>query len=194
MTPRMLRSTGLAALIAGSLLGLPATAAAQSDTAGARLEVEEQAPYGRYITDRAGHSLYMFGNDTRGGASTCTDACANAWPPYATDGETDAGQGIDEDRLGTIEREDGTTQVTYAGWPLYYFNGDKQPGDALGQGIEHLGAPWHLVSPDGTAIRQGDRSEAPDIEENPSKGENPASEGQEIHQQVEDNPGQAQDA
>lgn len=197
MTPRLLQTTGhplRMAMAVGSLLLFSAAATAQSETQDARLEVREQEPYGRYITDREGHSLYMYEQDAQGEPSTCIDACANAWPPYVSNREVEAGEGVDEGKLGTSEREDGTPQVTYGGWPLYYFNGDKQPGDALGQDVEHLGAPWYLVSPEGERIEHGERYEAPDIEENPSKGENPASEGQEVHQKVEDNPGQADDA
>lgn len=207
MTPSLIRSAGqriATVLLAGGLLGLPVAAIAQGDSGKARLEVKKQAPYGDYITDRAGHSLYMFEQDTQGQPSSCTDACANTdtdnttninpWPPYVTDREPEAGKGIDKSLIGTAKREDGTTQVTYGGWPLYYFNGDKRSGDALGQGVEHLGAPWYLVSPEGKPIRQGGPSEAPDIKEHPSKGKDPASEGQEIHQQIKDNPGQADDA
>ena len=51
--------------------------------------------------------------------------------------------------LGTITRDDGTTQVTYNGWTLYYFVDDAAPGDALGQG---LGDVWFLVTSTGEAI------------------------------------------
>lgn len=198
MTPRTLRHPAgrylSMALMASGLLALPASAIAQSDTPEAKPQVREQAPYGRYVTDREGHSLYLFEQDEQGGQSTCLDACANAWPPYTTQQPPEAGEGIDESKLGTIEREDGTTQVTYGGWPLYYFNGDKQPGDALGHDVEHLGAEWYLVSPQGEKVEQGERTEAPDIEKRPSQGETPASKGQEIHRQIENNPGQADDA
>lgn len=180
-------------LTAGGLLALPPSAEAQSDTGNARLEINEQTPYGQYLTDREGHSLYLFEQDVPGDPSTCLDACANAWPPYTTQEAPQAGEGIDEEKLGTLEREDGNTQVTYDGWPLYYFNGDKQPGDALGQDVEHLGAEWYLVSPQGDKV-EGERSAAPDLQENPSKGDNPASQGQEAHDKVKDNPGQADDA
>jgi hypothetical protein len=46
-----------------------------------------------------------------------------------------AGAGV-TGQLGTLTRADGTTQVTYAGLPLYFWEGDKKPGDITGNGIE----------------------------------------------------------
>jgi predicted lipoprotein with Yx(FWY)xxD motif len=38
--------------------------------------------------------------------------------------------------VGTFTRtDDGTTQVTYKGLPLYFWKGDTKPGDVTGQGI-----------------------------------------------------------
>ncbi len=186
--PALLTLLGMLAMATG-------TANAQSDTANARLEVQERSPYGRYLSDREGHSLYVFEKDQPGSeVSQCTEACANAWPPFTTRDAPTACEGVDGAKLGTIEREKGIRQVTYAGWPLYYFNGDKQPGDALGQAVMHLGGEWYLLSPAGETITQGNRSEVPDLEEKTQEGEIPASEGQEIHDKIEDNPGQADDA
>ncbi|MDI5919529.1 hypothetical protein QLQ86_01815 [Halomonas sp. LR5S13] len=132
------------------------------DPAGqARVETREQSPYGRYLTDADGMSLYLFANDQPGADnSTCDQTCAIAWPPYATQAEPQAGEHVDGDLLDTIEREDGSRQVTYDGWPLYYFSGDKAAGDALGQDVIHLGAAWYLLSPDGERIEAEERAEA----------------------------------
>src|SRR2546423_1604482 len=53
---------------------------------------------------------------------------------------------------GTIDRPDGTKQVTYGGHPLYYFAGDEKPGTTEGQGIDDFGALWWLVAPSGQKI------------------------------------------
>ena len=50
------------------------------------------------------------------------------------------------------DRGDGTTEVTYAGHPLYYFIADNQVGQVSGQGIDAFGAPWYVVSPSGMQI------------------------------------------
>jgi predicted lipoprotein with Yx(FWY)xxD motif len=65
-----------------------------------------------------------------------------------------AGEGVDASLLGTITRDDGTMQVTYNGWPLYFFHEDAAAGDTNGQGIDEFGGLWWLVSPAGEAIEQ----------------------------------------
>jgi len=46
--------------------------------------------------------------------------------------------------FGAIARDDGKKQTTYKGMPLYYFAGDKNPGDTAGQG---MGGNWYVVNP-----------------------------------------------
>ncbi|MFD2436321.1 COG4315 family predicted lipoprotein [Modicisalibacter luteus] len=106
----------------------------------------------------------------------------------------EADESVDAGKIGLIEREDGDQQVTYAGWPLYYFQGDKQASDALGHNVKHLGASWHLVSPAGERITQGERSGVSPMEVAPSRGEEPASRGQEVHDRTEDVEGADYDA
>ncbi|MFL5890929.1 MAG: hypothetical protein ACJ76M_17830 [Solirubrobacteraceae bacterium] len=47
----------------------------------------------------------------------------------------------------------GTTQVTYAGHPLYYYVNDRKPGQILCQDVLEFGGTWLVVSPSGRAIR-----------------------------------------
>lgn len=101
---------------------------------------------GDIVTDGDGVVLYVF-DDDEDGTSTCAGDCAANWPPVP--GDVTAGDGIDEALLGTTEREDGSTQVTYDGSPLYYYAGDQEPGDTNGQGV---GDVWWVVGPDGERI------------------------------------------
>ena len=64
-----------------------------------------------------------------------------------------AGSGVSRALLGTIERSDGTTQVTYDHHPLYYFAGDMSAGTANGQRSTAFGAAWFMVSASGNAVR-----------------------------------------
>ena len=49
-------------------------------------------------------------------------------------------------------RADGTTQVTYAGHPLYRYAEDTAPGTTRGQGSNAFGAKWYVVAPSGQKI------------------------------------------
>ena len=64
---------------------------------------------------------------------------------------------LDASMLGTFLREDGTTQVTYNGWPLYYYYEDGKPGDILGDDIESFGEDWYLIGPHGDRPRGRDK-------------------------------------
>jgi len=46
--------------------------------------------------------------------------------------------------FGTITREDGKKQTTFRGYPLYYWAGDKAPGDTKGQGVGNV---WYVIDP-----------------------------------------------
>ena len=102
-----------------------------------------------FLTDRSGRAVYRWVKDT-GDASTCSGACAGAWPPVTTAGAPTASGSAKASDLGTITRSDGTKQVTYDGHPLYYFVGDSGPGMAKGQNSNSFGAKWWLVSPAGS--------------------------------------------
>jgi predicted lipoprotein with Yx(FWY)xxD motif len=95
-----------------------------------------------------GRTLYVLTQDTEG-ASTCTDDCAAAWPPFevGAGATVEAGEGVTGE-LAIIERDDGTSQVTYEGMPLYYFADDAEPGEANGEGV---GDVWFIASPEGQA-------------------------------------------
>ena len=106
---------------------------------------------GTFLVDSHGRALYLWRADT-GAKSTCSGACAQAWPPLTTTGKPTAGDGVQASLLGTTKRAEGSREVTYAGHPLYYFEGDSAPGQTAGQGSDAFGAPWYVVSTDGKAI------------------------------------------
>ncbi len=112
---------------------------------------------GTFLVGPDGRTLYLFQKDT-GTQSTCSGACATAWPPLITSGAPTATGAAKAELLGTTQRDDGTMEVTYAGHPLYYFAGDTAPGDTKGQEVDGFGAEWYVVSPSGAAIEGGDES------------------------------------
>ncbi len=110
---------------------------------------------GTVLVDGRGITLYLFETDRRGSPSRCYDICAIQWPPATLPhGVTApvAGPGIVAGLLGTAPRTDGTTQITYHGWPLYYWPPDKAPGKATGQALTNAGGRWYVVDPAGNAV------------------------------------------
>lgn len=105
-----------------------------------------------YLVDAQGHTLYVFEKDERGD-SYCNGACAAVWPPLETSSAPTGSGGVDTAALGTIKRDDGETQVTYHGQPLYYYAGDAStPGKTKGQELEQFGAEWYVVGANGKPI------------------------------------------
>jgi predicted lipoprotein with Yx(FWY)xxD motif len=127
----------------------PATANATEGEA-VPVSVGSAAGVGKVLVDSEGMTLYYFQKDQKGsGKSRCEGACAEAWPPMTTEGEPEAMSGVKSAMLGTIKRSDGTTQVTYAGWPLYTFVEDKKPGEDNGTDSKAFGASWYPLHANG---------------------------------------------
>lgn len=121
--------------------------ATQTTAAAPAVRVRSDEELGDLLVGPEGMTLYMFEEDTNGaGASSCNDGCAGAWPPLTGGDGPTAGEGVTAE-LGSFERADGTRQVTAAGWPLYYFADDSDPGDTNGGGVDGV---WWVLRPDGT--------------------------------------------
>ena len=136
-------------LVVAALAGV----AAESDmAAGLRQSVVVRSSgYGRILFDGRGFVLYGFTHDGRR-KSSCTGACAKAWPPYIVKSRPRAGSGIVAARLGTTRRADGRLQATYFGHPLYYYVGDMRPGQILCQNVTEYGGVWRVVRPTGRLV------------------------------------------
>jgi predicted lipoprotein with Yx(FWY)xxD motif len=100
---------------------------------------------GHILVGPTGLSLYTFANDLPG-ESVCNDQCAASWPPLTVE-SVDAL--VSDPRLpgevGTIERADGSIQVTYNDAPLYFWQNDVARGDIDGEG---RGEVWYTVKPE----------------------------------------------
>jgi predicted lipoprotein with Yx(FWY)xxD motif len=147
-----------------AVLGLAVLSACGQATAGTSTPVEvaavkqEQPPgtvslnaaeipgLGAIVTDQDGLTLYRFDQDTANpSSSNCDATCVAQWPPVIAEGEIVVA-GLDKELVGTVPRVDGDTQVTLDGWPLYRFAGDREPGDARGDGVDGI---WHATTPAG---------------------------------------------
>lgn len=139
----------------GTLVGfllLPRTGTALG-AAGSVTVSSEQTSYGTVLFTGDGRALYMLTFDTAGTAtapaqSSCTGRCAVAWPPLLAPapGAVQGEGGVLDAGLGTIQRADGTYQVTYFGWPLYMFVGDKTAGQTNGENVAAFDGLWDLVT------------------------------------------------
>ena len=109
------------------------------------VNVGQNATLGSFLVDSTGMTLYLYTKDTPN-TSACYGGCATLWPPLLTNGAPTAGTGVTASMLGTTTRTDGTVQVTYNGWPLYYFAKDKVAGDTTGEGV---GSVWYVLTPAG---------------------------------------------
>jgi predicted lipoprotein with Yx(FWY)xxD motif len=129
------------------------SSAAAAGGAGTTIETHTGSA-GTFLADGSGRSVYMFAKDGMN-QTTCSGACAAAWPPVTDSGKLVASGSAKASDLGSITRSDGTKQVTYNGHALYYFAGDTAAGQTNGQGIDGFGAKWWLVAPSGATITTG---------------------------------------
>lgn len=84
-----------------------------------------------------GMTLYTFDKDSAN-TSNCYDGCAVSWPPYAAQ----AGATAPAAGFSVVQRRDGTSQWAKDGKPLYFWQGDRAPGDTTGDGV---GGVWHVA-------------------------------------------------
>ena len=124
--------------------------APSAETGSATISLSKTA-LGDIIVEDEGKTVYAFSPDSAG-KPTCYDQCADNWPPVtAEDGATlTAGPGLDASKLTTVDRTDGTKQVKYGDWPLYYFSGDSKAGDTNGQGVA---TKWYVVDATGAMVK-----------------------------------------
>jgi predicted lipoprotein with Yx(FWY)xxD motif len=148
-------SSGSSAGSAASTTPASAAAGGSASSAASGTEIMTgSGSAGTFLVDGTGRALYLWEADSTG-KSTCSGACASAWPPVPATGKVTVGGGAVASDLSTITAADGSKQVAYDGHALYYFVGDKSAGQTNGQGSSAFGAKWWLVAPAGTAITSG---------------------------------------
>ena len=128
----------------------PASPATTASAKGPKLKVTG-SDYGRILASGRNRALYLFTAD-EGKSSNCSGDCATAWPPYIVKSKPMAGPGVKAGRIGTTRRSDGKLQATYAGHPVYFYEGDNQPGEVLCQGVNEFGGGWYVIRSNGKAV------------------------------------------
>jgi len=124
------------------------------------VNLSTSATLGSYLTDKSGRSLYFFGTDANGQVS-CTGGCEALWPAFVVDNLTadKLGAGLTLADFGTVTNASGKKQVTYKGWPLYYYapvsgddgygNAGKNMPEAAGKTTgDGVGGIWFIAKPD----------------------------------------------
>jgi predicted lipoprotein with Yx(FWY)xxD motif len=116
------------------------------------VKLSNNATYGNIITDNLGHTLYFFANDANGQAN-CTNECIAIWPIfYVEDLQIEAP--LDANNFSEIMNADGKMQITYKGWPLYYYSpnadgGFEEPGVVSCDAYDNS---WFVAKPDYTIM------------------------------------------
>ncbi len=132
----------------GAASAAPAPAAANSAVS------LRSTPLGKVLVDAKGRTLYLFERD-KTDMSSCTGACQSIWPSLTSQSKPKAMGGVSTAKLGAIAAPGGKQQVTYNGHPLYYYVGDRKPGDTTGQGLNQFGAEWYVLAGNGNKIDNG---------------------------------------
>lgn len=104
-----------------------------------------------HFTDGEGRTLYIFINDSANTNNFTADDFSNneVWPVYEAELQN-IPSGMDESLFGRIE-VGNTGQMTYKGWPLYYFGQDEnQRGNTRGVSFPEVGL-WPVAQADMTA-------------------------------------------
>src|SRR2546423_13383991 len=127
-------------LVAAAAAALSLVSSTMASERAASTLTAKSSRFGTVLFDSRGFVLYAFTKDQR--RSACSGACAQKWPPYIVRHGIRAAAGVKASLLSTVRRVDGSPQVTYAGRPLYFYAGDKQPGQILCQNASEFGGLW----------------------------------------------------
>ena len=140
------------------LVAATAVAAAMAATGAMRshsgtVRTAKSTSFGTILVGASGRTLYRYMADSRGVNRCSSNAtCNSVWPPLLINAgaKPSAGTGASAALLGTIKATPGKRQVTYAGFPVYSFSGDKAAGQVNGQGFQSM---WYVLNPKGALVK-----------------------------------------
>jgi predicted lipoprotein with Yx(FWY)xxD motif len=127
--------------------GTSSTATAQplaqaTNSSSAVVKTASNSRLGTILVNDQGLTLYRLSGEQNGKFICTSAACLGVWHPLTVSSSASVANGAS---LGTVKRPEGTAQVAYKGTPLYTFTGDRQPGEANGQGLKDVGI-WGVVA------------------------------------------------
>jgi predicted lipoprotein with Yx(FWY)xxD motif len=139
----------IGALGAGAAMAASASRHSSSGT----IKAFRSSSFGMVLVGANGHTLYRYTLDSKG-VNRCSGnaACSKLWLAVVVRAgvKPTVGSGASSSLLGTIKATHGMAQVTYAGFPLYFFVGDKAAGQMKGQGF---GGQWYVVNTKGALVK-----------------------------------------
>ena len=136
--------------VAGTGAAMAATASTQAQ---GTVKAVKSKSFGTILVAANGKTLYRYTLDAKG-VNKCTNdpACSKYWPQLLVKStvKPTADTGASAGLLGTIKAAHGMRQVTYAGFPLYYFVGDSAAGQTKGQGFQK---EWFVLNSKGAFVK-----------------------------------------
>lgn len=134
-----------------SKIGQDGTLVTDAADAAGSLTVMSVGGPGDYVADNRRRAVYSLEGDSDG--SKCTDACLRQWAPlFPPTTEPTVSGNLAPALIGTIDRADGSRQITYNGHPLYHYAGDTRTGSTAGHNVEDEWGRWALLTPQGNAL------------------------------------------
>jgi predicted lipoprotein with Yx(FWY)xxD motif len=153
MRARLIRWVLPLLLVTVAGAGVAMAASARSHSSRATVATAANAKFGTILVAANGRTLYRYTPDRKGVNRCSADAtCNKFWPRFTVKAgvKPTAGTGVKPALVGTIKATNGMRQVTYAGFPLYYFAGDKRAGQVKGQGFDGI---WYVVNTKGALVK-----------------------------------------
>jgi predicted lipoprotein with Yx(FWY)xxD motif len=141
-------------LLATACGGGSSASAAQTPTApnpAKTVSVVKVDGVGSVLVDSEAMALYSPAQEANG-TIACTGSCTSIWVPLTLPMGQSAPTGTAGlgSKLGTVQRPDGSTQVTFDGKPLYTFAEDSGPGvvsgDDFSDSFDGTSFTWHVAS------------------------------------------------
>lgn len=126
----------------------------KEEEASFNVQLSAHTEFGSILTNQNNQAMYFFSSDM-GTGSNCTGGCADKWPPVLAEvSDLNLSEDLNIDYFGTIVRDDNSKQLTYKGWPLYYFSPEgndvlETEGEVTG---DAAGNSFFVAKPDYTVM------------------------------------------
>jgi len=153
MRGRLIRWVLPVVLVAAVAVGAAMAATGSTHARAGTVQTSKSKSFGTILVSSTGRTLYRYTIDGKR-VNRCSGnaTCAKYWPALLVKAGANptVGAGATAALLGTIKAAHGMRQVTYAGFPLYFFAGDTAAGQTKGQGFE---SQWYVVNTKGALVK-----------------------------------------